>query len=130
MMEILGFKVGAWEIFGFVGNICFGSRFILQWIASERAKRSIVPVTFWYLSLAGSVVLLVYFIHLRSIVGVLAYLPNTIPYSRNLMLIHREKKAQSKFLGEPVMADQVLSTGETNKDYSTGSGKPASDSDE
>jgi len=91
MIEILGFKVGPWEFFGFVGNICFGSRFILQWIASERAKRSIMPVTFWYLSLAGSVVLLVYFIHLRSIVGVLAYLPNTIPYSRNLMLIRREK---------------------------------------
>lgn len=92
MMEILGFPVGPWEIFGILGNLCFGSRFFVQWVASERAKKSVMPVSFWYLSILGSLILLAYFIHLRSVVGVLAYLPNLVPYSRNLVLILRERR--------------------------------------
>jgi lipid-A-disaccharide synthase-like uncharacterized protein len=95
-MEIFGFPIGPWEVFGFLGNICFGTRFFVQWIASERAKKSVMPIAFWYLSLAGSLILLIYFIHLRSVVGVLAYLPNSIPYTRNLILIMRERKVASE----------------------------------
>ncbi|OGL59636.1 MAG: hypothetical protein A3J27_05565 [Candidatus Tectomicrobia bacterium RIFCSPLOWO2_12_FULL_69_37] len=88
----LGFDFGPWEVFGLMGNACFGSRFIVQWIHSERVGRSEVPVVFWYLSLAGSVILLIYFFQRRSIIGVLAYLPNFVPYIRNLMLIAKEKR--------------------------------------
>ncbi len=53
----------AWIIIGFAGQALFSTRFVLQWIASERARRSIVPKAFWYFSLAGSAVLLSYAIH-------------------------------------------------------------------
>ena len=89
----LGFDFGPWEVFGLMGNLCFGSRFIIQWIHSERVGRSEVPVVFWYLSLAGSIILLIYFFQRRSIIGVLAYLPNFIPYIRNLMLLKRQGRA-------------------------------------
>ena len=60
-MQVWGFDLGPWELFGLVGNTCFGSRFLVQWIQSERAGRSIVPEIFWYLSLGGSIILLIYF---------------------------------------------------------------------
>lgn len=84
--------IGAWQIFGFVGMLCFGSRFFLQWIASERAGKSVVPISFWHLSLVGSFILLIYFFHRRDIVGVSLYVANSIPYTRNLILIGRERK--------------------------------------
>ena len=83
------------QVFGLLGNTCFGSRFLVQWIQSERAGKSIVPEIFWYLSLGGSIILLIYFFQRGSIIGVLAYLPNFVPYTRNLMLIAKEKKMTS-----------------------------------
>ena len=79
----------AWLAFGLLGNVLFFSRFLVQWIASERAGASVVPVAFWWLSIAGSLVLLVYAIHLGDPVFVLAYLPNALVYGRNLVLLRR-----------------------------------------
>ena len=94
-MQVWGFDLGPWELFGLLGNTCIGSRFLVQWIQSERAGKSIVPEIFWYLSLGGSIILLIYFFQRGSIIGVLAYLPNFVPYTRNLMLIAKEKKMTS-----------------------------------
>ncbi|MDJ0868617.1 MAG: lipid-A-disaccharide synthase N-terminal domain-containing protein [Myxococcota bacterium] len=80
----------AWLAFGFLGNLAFFSRFLVQWIASERAKRSYIPMAFWYLSIAGSLILLIYAIHRRDPIFTLAYLPNCVVYVRNLVLIRRE----------------------------------------
>ncbi len=80
-----------WIAFGLLGNLCFFSRFLVQWIASERAGRSYIPIAFWYLSVVGSVILLVYAVHRRDPVFTLAYLPNSVVYVRNLMLIRREQ---------------------------------------
>ncbi|HSE63511.1 MAG TPA: lipid-A-disaccharide synthase N-terminal domain-containing protein, partial [Thermoanaerobaculia bacterium] len=52
-----------WLIVGFVGQALFSMRFLLQWVQSERARKSVIPVAFWYFSLAGSIVLLAYAIH-------------------------------------------------------------------
>ena len=82
-----------WLIFGLSGNVAFGSRFLLQWLASERVGDSVVPVAFWYLSIVGSLILLIYAIHMRNPVFTLAYLPNTFVYLRNLMLIRRRERA-------------------------------------
>jgi len=82
-----------WLAFGLVGNALFFSRFLVQWIASERARDSVVPVSFWWLSIAGSLVLLIYAVHLGNPVFVLAYLPNALVYGRNLVLIRRQAKA-------------------------------------
>lgn len=82
-----------WLAIGLAGNAAFFSRFLVQWIASERAGRSYVPVAFWWLSIAGSLALLLYALHRRDPVFILAYLPNCVVYVRNLMLIHRGEKA-------------------------------------
>jgi lipid-A-disaccharide synthase-like uncharacterized protein len=82
-----------WLAFGLMGNLAFGTRFLVQWIASERAGESIVPKVFWYLSIAGSLVLLVYALHLRNPVFIIAFLPNCFVYVRNLVLIRRKEEA-------------------------------------
>lgn len=88
----MNLHVGPWEIFGFLGNLTFGSRFFIQWIASEKAKKSVIPNCFWWLSIIGTVILLTYFIKIKNPVGILGYAPNVIPYTRNLILIYRHKK--------------------------------------
>ena len=67
--EVLGFQIGAWQLFGFAGTLAFSSRFLVQWVASERAGESYVPVAFWYLSLLGSGILMAYGIHERDAVS-------------------------------------------------------------
>jgi len=83
-----------WLAFGLLGNAAFASRFLVQWLASERAGESVVPVLFWHLSIVGSLILLIYAIHLQNVVFTLAYLPNAAVYWRNLSLIRR-KRAQA-----------------------------------
>ena len=78
-----------WLAIGLAGNATFFSRFLVQWLASERAGRSYVPIAFWYLSIAGSLILLAYAIHRRDPVFTLAFLPNCVVYVRNLVLIRR-----------------------------------------
>jgi lipid-A-disaccharide synthase-like uncharacterized protein len=68
-------------------------RFLVQWIASERQGESVIPVSFWYWSIFGSVIMCLYFIFKRDPVGILAYLPNSLIYIRNLMLIQKGKSA-------------------------------------
>ncbi len=82
-----------WIAFGLAGNSAFALRFIVQWVASERAAKSVVPVAFWYLSIAGTLILLVYAIHRRDPIFTLAYLPNAFVYARNLVLVRRDEAA-------------------------------------
>jgi len=91
-----------WLAIGFAGNAIFFSRFLIQWLASERAGRSYVPVIFWWLSIAGSLILLLYALHRRDPVFTLAYLPNCVVYVRNLMLIRRERRRRSQMAGAGV----------------------------
>jgi lipid-A-disaccharide synthase-like uncharacterized protein len=76
-----------WIIIGFVGQALFSARFFVQWVASERAKRSIVPKAFWYFSLVGGVVLLSYAIHKRDPVFIVGQSTGVFVYLRNLYLI-------------------------------------------
>ena len=80
-------------ILGLIGNLIFSMRFVVQWIASERQRESIIPVSFWYWSIAGSIIMCLYFVFRRDPVGILAYLPNSLIYIRNLILIQRSKFA-------------------------------------
>lgn len=82
-------------IIGFLGNAVFSMRFLVQWRASEKAKDSVIPLSFWYWSIGGSVIMAVYFFLQRDPVGVLAYLPNSFIYLRNLALIRKKKLAMS-----------------------------------
>ena len=83
-----------WLAFGLMGNAIFGSRFLLQWLHSEKHGESRVPTFFWWQSIAGTVVLLIYFLHRGEIVGILGYLFNLIPYTRNLVLVHRKRRRE------------------------------------
>jgi lipid-A-disaccharide synthase-like uncharacterized protein len=78
-----------WFALGMLGQAVFFSRFLVQWIASERAGRSYVPLAFWWLSLAGSMLLLAYAIHRKDPVFVLGQAFGWVVYARNLMLIRR-----------------------------------------
>lgn len=76
-----------WLAFGLLGQAAFFSRFLVQWVASERAGRSLVPLAFWYLSLVGSLSLLAYAIHRREPVFALGQSLGSLVYVRNLMLL-------------------------------------------
>ena len=78
----------AWTIVGFGGQLLFTARFLVQWIASERAKKSVVPLAFWYFSLGGGVVLLAYSIYKRDPVFIAGQLLGVFIYLRNLYFIH------------------------------------------
>ncbi len=81
-----------WLSIGFFAQLLFSARFLVQWLASERAGRSIVPLLFWHLSIAGSALLLAYAIHRKDPVFILGQSLGILIYSRNLFLIRREKK--------------------------------------
>jgi lipid-A-disaccharide synthase-like uncharacterized protein len=82
-----------WMVLGFFAQGLFAARFVVQWIKSERAKRSIIPPSFWYFSLAGSALLLVYAIHKRDAVFICGQAAGSIVYLRNLYLIRRSPAA-------------------------------------
>ena len=85
-----------WLGIGFFAQLMFSARFLVQWLASERAGKSIVPLLFWYLSIAGSALLLAYAIHRKDPVFILGQSVGIFIYSRNLFLIRREKRAAAK----------------------------------
>lgn len=82
-----------WVGIGLFGQLMFTGRFLVQWIASEKARRSVVPVMFWYFSVAGGLVLLAYAIYRRDPVFILGQSLGVFIYGRNLWLIHQEKHA-------------------------------------
>jgi lipid-A-disaccharide synthase-like uncharacterized protein len=81
------------DLLGLVGQLVFSYRFISQWIASEKKGQSVIPVSFWYWSIAGSLILAVYWICKRSPIGIIANLPNAVIYLRNLQLIRKHQQA-------------------------------------
>src|ERR1700758_1452373 len=89
----LGLDWSYLRVLGFVGNALFSMRFLVQWLASERQGESVIPVSFWYWSIGGSGIMCLYFIFRRDPVGIFTYLPNSMIYIRNLMLIRKRKLA-------------------------------------
>jgi len=81
--------MNGWVLFGFLGQAAFSARFIVQWIISEKNKKSTIPVAFWYLSLIGGTILLVYAVYKKDPVFVLGQGSGLIVYIRNLILIKR-----------------------------------------
>jgi lipid-A-disaccharide synthase-like uncharacterized protein len=81
-----------WLGIGFFGQSLFFSRWLLQWFVSEKKAESQIPVSFWYMSLAGSVIVLAYAIHKIDPVFIAGQSVGTVVYIRNLILIHRAKE--------------------------------------
>lgn len=92
-----------WLAIGFVGQAIFSARFTVQWIASERARRSVIPLAFWFLSLAGGVTLLAYAIYRRDPVFIAGQGAGLVVYSRNLYLIYRARQIDDG-AGRPTLA--------------------------
>ncbi len=81
-----------WVGLGLMGQVLFTGRMVVQWLVSEKKKRSVVPVAFWWMSLGGATMLLVYFTWRKDIVGVLGQSTGWFIYVRNLWLIYRERR--------------------------------------
>lgn len=82
-----------WVGIGLAGQACFFSRFLVQWIVSEREGRSVVPRAFWYLSITGGLILLSYSLWRRDPVFILGQSIGLFVYLRNLVLLRREDAA-------------------------------------
>lgn len=80
-----------WLSLGLIGQGIFSARFIVQWFVSEKKKKSIIPIAFWYLSLVGGVTLLVYSIYKKDPVFILGQATGVLIYMRNLYLIRKER---------------------------------------
>jgi lipid-A-disaccharide synthase-like uncharacterized protein len=89
-----------WLTVGFCAQIMFSLRFVVQWIASERVRRSIVPEAFWYISLAGGLMLLTYAIYRQDPVFILGQSMGAFIYSRNIYLIWLAKKSNADEPGQ------------------------------
>jgi lipid-A-disaccharide synthase-like uncharacterized protein len=92
--DVMVARFDLWAAFGVLAQLVFGARFVVQWIASEKAERSVIPVGFWYLSIAGGLMTLVYGFVRRDIVIILGQALSIFIYARNLMLIAKEAKAR------------------------------------
>jgi lipid-A-disaccharide synthase-like uncharacterized protein len=87
-------EFNGWVAFGIFGQLLFSARFLVQWLASEIRKQSVVPVSFWVLSLAGAATLLAYAIHREDPVFILGQSAGFLIYTRNLILIRRKRLEQ------------------------------------
>ncbi|TAK07723.1 MAG: lipid A biosynthesis protein [Candidatus Manganitrophaceae bacterium] len=83
-----------WLTVGFLGQAMFSMRFLIQWLKSEKKGRSVIPIEFWYLSIAGGLILLIYAIHTADPVFIFGQAGGLLIYARNLHLIQRVKGKQ------------------------------------
>ncbi len=91
LLNITGWVSMIWVSVGLGGQLIFSSRFLIQWIVSERQRQSVIPDVFWWISLAGGVCLFVYFVWRRDLVGVLGQSSGIVIYARNIRLIHKKR---------------------------------------
>lgn len=91
-MDILASPMG---MLGMLGQVLFFSRFLVQWIASEKKRKSVVPLSFWYLSIGGGFLLLLYALWRKDPVITLGQLVGLFVYVRNLILIRRHASAST-----------------------------------
>lgn len=95
MVVNLGFMVFTltlWTAIGFLGQVFFSMRFIVQWVTSERVRQSVIPVAFWYFSVLGGATLLAYAIHRQDPVFIVGQGVGLLIYGRNLYFIFRQRR--------------------------------------
>lgn len=96
-----------WVTIGFAGQILFFGRMALQWVVSERRRESVVPESFWWMSLFGGLLLFTYFAWRQDVVGVLGQTSGVVIYARNIRLIHKKRKREARDAagGQPQRVD-------------------------
>ena len=87
-------KLDWWVLLGFLAQLLFTMRFVVQWIVSERAGRSVIPLAFWWFSIGGGLLLLVYALYRRDPVFIAGQAFGVFVYLRNVYFVLRERKAE------------------------------------
>src|SRR3990170_6787235 len=95
LLDVFVLNLDWWVLLGFVAQIMFTLRFAVQWIASERAGHSVVPLAFWLFSIGGGLLLLLYALYRRDPVFIAGQAFGVFVYVRNLQFVLRERKAAS-----------------------------------
>jgi len=89
-ITLFGFAVDSWIVLGFAAQGFFFMRFIVQWIATERARRTVLPISFWYFSIGGAILLLIYSLHRQDPVFIFGYALAMVIYIRNLYFARKK----------------------------------------
>ena len=100
ILELLGlnnlnYEEALWMLFGLFGQLIFFSRWIVQWLASEKNAKSVIPIPFWWFSLSGGIITFIYACHIGSFPFILAQFIGIIVYIRNIYLIIKNKNVQN-----------------------------------
>ncbi len=90
-----------WLVVGLIGQGLFSARFFVQWLQSEKLKKSVIPSAFWYFSMAGGVTLLAYAIHRQDPVFIIGQGTGLFIYFRNLQFLWRDRKKSSEVSANP-----------------------------
>jgi lipid-A-disaccharide synthase-like uncharacterized protein len=91
LQNVFVLQLNWWILVGYVGQALFAMRFVVQWIASERARRSVIPVAFWFFSIGGGALLFVYSLYIRDPVFIIGQGLGLFVYLRNLYFVSRER---------------------------------------
>ncbi len=92
LQNVFVLQLNWWLILGYVGQALFGMRFFVQWVASERVGRSVIPVAFWFFSIGGGALLFAYALYIRDPVFILGQGFGLFVYLRNLYFVFRERR--------------------------------------
>lgn len=98
LYDIFVAKFDFWLAFGLAAQLAFAARFLVQWITSERAGKSVVPMAFWFFSVAGGTMTLIYGLVKREPVIIFGQLLSNVIYVRNIMLIWKNRASESQTL--------------------------------
>lgn len=88
-----------WTAIGFLGQALFGARFLVQWAVSERQRKSVFPLAFWFLSIGGGIIMMAYAVWLNSYPIILGQLTGLAVYGRNLYFVYRERRQETAAAG-------------------------------
>jgi lipid-A-disaccharide synthase-like uncharacterized protein len=95
LQNVFVMQLNWWLLLGYAGQALFSMRFIVQWVASEKAGRSVIPIAFWFFSIGGGVLLFLYALYIRDPVFILGQGMGLFVYLRNLYFVVRERKLRA-----------------------------------
>lgn len=104
LYEVFIEKFSVWLALGILGQALFSARFLVQWIASERAGQSVVPVAFWFFSIGGGLITLIYGLQQREPIIIMGQSLSLLIYARNLMLIFKNRRRSARAKGSAILS--------------------------
>jgi lipid-A-disaccharide synthase-like uncharacterized protein len=95
LQNVFVMKLNWWVLLGYAGQALFTMRFVVQWIATERARKSVIPVAFWFFSIGGGLLLFGYALYIRDPVFILGQGFGVFVYLRNLYFVYRQRAVEA-----------------------------------